>query len=49
MERYYFSLVCTSKKVVKKYDVKVDVQKGAIRFRGTLMIDVLLSSNVVIW
>ena len=27
-ERCCFSLVCTSERVVKSYEVKVDVQKG---------------------
>ena len=30
---YYFSLLCTLKKAIKNYEVKVDVQKGALRFR----------------
>jgi hypothetical protein len=33
-ERYCFSLVCTSRKFVDFFEVKVDVQKGALRFRG---------------
>ena len=32
-ERYYFSLVCTFNKAIKNFEVKVDVQKGALRFR----------------
>ena len=28
-----FSLVCTLKRLFRKIDVKVDVQKGALRFR----------------
>ena len=32
-ERYYFSLVCTFKKAIKNFVVKVDVLKGAPRFR----------------
>ena len=32
-ERYSFSLVCTSKNSIKFYEVKVDVQKGALSFR----------------
>ena len=29
MEMYNFSLMCTFKKAINKYDAKVDVQKGA--------------------
>jgi hypothetical protein len=43
IERYYFSLVCTSKKVVKTYDVKVDVQKGPQKFSGNLMVDIIVT------
>jgi hypothetical protein len=33
-ERYYFSLVCIFKKVIILFfEVKVDVQKGVVRFR----------------
>ena len=32
--RYYFSLVCAFKEPIKKVEVKVDVQKGALGFRG---------------
>ena len=32
--RYCFSLVYTSKMAIKCYELKVDVQKGALRFRG---------------
>lgn len=28
----FFSLVCTCKKAIKKFEVKVDVQKGDMRF-----------------
>ena len=28
------SLVCTSQKAIKFYEVEVDVQKGPLRFRG---------------
>ena len=31
-ERYCFSLVCTFKEAIKNFGVKVDVQKGALRF-----------------
>ena len=33
-ERYCFSLVCTFEKVVYLFKVKVDAQKGALRFRN---------------
>ena len=32
-ERYYFSLECTFRKVVKGWKVKINVQRGALRFR----------------
>jgi hypothetical protein len=31
-ERCYFSLVCTSRKAIKKYEEKVVVQTWALRF-----------------
>ena len=40
-ESYIFSLVCTFKKTTKNFEVKVDVQKWALRFRGEMSIDVL--------
>ena len=40
-----FSLVCTFKKVIKIFEVNVDVQKGALGLlRIKLTIDVLVSS-----
>ena len=33
-ERYCFSLVCTFQKAIKNFEVNVDSQKGAPRFRG---------------
>ena len=53
--RYYFSLVRTSKKSLKKFELRVDVQKRALSFRGKLdnrcvsFIQFTFSSNVVIW
>ena len=35
-ERYYFSLVHTFKRAIKKFVVKVVVQKGALLFRETI-------------
>ena len=32
-ERVCFSLMCTFKKVIDFFEVKVDVQKGSLRFR----------------
>ena len=32
IERYCFYLACTFKKAIKKFGVKVDVQKDALRF-----------------
>ena len=47
-DRYYFSLVCTFRKAINFFEVKVDVQKGSLRFREKhLTIDVLFSSNYV--
>ena len=53
-ERYLKFLVCTSRKTIDFSTVKVDVPKGALKFRENLTIDVLvhpihISSNVVIW
>ena len=42
---YYCSQVCTLKKAIKNFKLKVDVQKGPLRFRRMLIIDVLVSSN----
>jgi hypothetical protein len=44
-ERYYCFLVFTFEKAINIVEVKVDVQKGALRFREKLTIDVLVSSN----
>ena len=46
-EVLFLSLVCTCKKAsINKFEVYVDVQNGALRFRGKhLTIDVLVSSN----
>lgn len=32
-ERYYFSSICIFKKAIKNVEIKVDVQKWALRFR----------------
>ena len=55
-ERYcFFSLVSTSKKAFKLYEVKVDVQKGALKFREKIdnkyvnFIHFTFSSIVFIW
>ena len=37
--------MCTSRKGIVLNEIKVDVQKGALRFRGNLSIDVFVSSN----
>ena len=34
------------KKAMKNSKLKVDVQEGPLKFRGKLMVDVLVSSNV---
>lgn len=54
-EGYYFSLVCTSRKAIIIFEVKVDVQKGALRFRGKFdkrfvtFVHFMFSSIVDIW
>ena len=54
-ERYCFSLLCTLIKVIKNIEVKVDVQKGALRYREKFdnrlvrFIQFAFSSIVVIW
>ena len=54
-ERYYFSLVYISKKVVNFFEVKVDVQKGPLGFREFFynncasFIQFMFSSIIVIW
>ena len=41
-----FSLVCASKMGIDYYEVKVDLQKGVLRFREKMTIlTVLVSSN----
>ena len=42
----FFSLVCTFKKAIIFFELKVDVQKRPLRFRGKLTIDVLVSFNL---
>jgi hypothetical protein len=37
--------VCTSRKITESFQVKVDVQKGALKFKENLTIDVLVSCN----
>jgi len=52
---HYFALVCTSRKAIKNFEVDVNVQKGALRFREkkpTLDVGFIRSmfpSIVVIW
>ena len=41
--------VCTSRKAIQNFEVKVNVQKGALIFEKFLTINVLVSSMVVIW
>ena len=54
-EEYYFSRVCTSRKVINIFKVKVDVQKGALRFREknnkrfVSFVHFMFSSIVDIW
>ena len=42
-ERYSSSFVFTFKKIMKSFEVTIDVQKGVARFRNN---DVLVSSNL---
>ena len=45
-ERYDFTLVCTSRKAIKFFEVKVDIQKGVEMFKEFfLTIVMLVSSN----
>ena len=44
-ENYYFSLMCTTIMLIIIFEVEVEVQKGALRFREILTIDMLVSSN----
>ena len=44
-EGYYFSLVCTFKKVINNFILKVDVQKRTVGFRKKRATYVLVSSN----
>ena len=44
-EMCYFSIGCTYKKAIKYFEVKVDVQKWALRFRKETIIDVFLLFN----
>jgi hypothetical protein len=46
-ERYYFSLVRTFKEAIDNIELKVDIQKGAFRFRGKFTLDVLVSSYLL--
>ena len=36
--------MCTFKKEIKNFELKVDVQEGPLRFKGKLTLDVLVSS-----
>jgi hypothetical protein len=42
-ERYYFSIVCTFKKAIDIFEVKIDAQKGALRLEKKMTIDVLVT------
>ena len=52
---YVFPLVCPSKKTIKKFEKKVDVQKGVLTLREKLdnkcinFIEFAFSSTLVIW
>jgi hypothetical protein len=52
---YFLLLVCTFERDINNFEVKVDVRKGALRFRGKSnkrcvhFIQFMLSSIVVIW
>ena len=47
--RYYSLLVCTSIKVIEAFKVDLDVQEGVLQFRENLMINVLVSSNSLLY
>ena len=42
---FFFSSVYLKKRVIKNFEVKVDVQKGALRLEGKMTIDEIVSSN----
>ena len=45
-EKYHFSLVCTSRKAIISFEVKIDVQKGGPScLEKFLTVDILVSSN----
>ena len=44
-ENYYFSLMCTTIMLIIIFEVEVEVQKGALRFREILTTYMLVSSN----
>ena len=51
-ETIFFSPMCTFRKYVKNFEVKVSVQKGALRFRekfNNSFIQFAFPSIVVIW
>jgi hypothetical protein len=41
-ESYYFCLVCTFRKIDKNYEIKVDVEKGSLKFKDKFDIKMLL-------
>ena len=51
----FFLLVCTFKKAANSVEVKVDVQNGALEFRGKMddrclsFVQITASSIVIIW
>ena len=42
-ERYYVFVVCTFKKAIEIFEVKIDAQKGALRLMEELTINVLVT------
>ena len=51
-EMYFFSLVCTFRKAIKNFEVKVNVQKWALRFRvrfDNSFGQFMFSCVIVIW
>ena len=44
-ERYYFSVVCIFIKVIKNFEVNVNVQKGPLKFRESTNNRLLVLSN----
>lgn len=42
----YLSILCTTRKAISNFELKADVQRGPLRFREKLTIDMIVSSNL---